>query len=1182
MPPARVLVVEDDLHTRRMIALVLTRDRMLRYRRLEVVTAANGLEGLRAFEKQTPQLLITDLLMPEMDGFELIEAVRATRAGRELPILVTSAVVRNAQVLRKLERDFDVEVQLKPFSPRLLADRVRQLLRSSPRHAGDQLPSVPVEARPSAAAPVDQPAPDSHASAGSSLPTPAKPLLTPPAQAAPSSPEDSLSSPPAADSPRSPALAPPSPALASAAPAAAPSAPFAPSPVADAAAPSAALDSPATDEPTRGEIDETSTVAALLLQLARQQRSGSLDLRRQRLRKVVHLLAGYPIFVQSNLRAETLGQLLVKRGGLSSEDHARVVELAQRERVKYGEALVRAGIKTEAEVIAELVEQTRHKLASCLRWPEGSWTFEDDPDVAHKVPNCTVDPLHTVFTGLRDGDVHAVLAKLFAGGIERRLVPLELERHGVVLREVFGSERIDALGQSPTLSEVLADEPATAMAADALVWAGLARFEALPRAEREQRAKRTPPEARTTSASSEGSPSAEAPALEALVERQETPEAVQLEGLRLSGAWAPVAEQQQRQEEDRIARALVEAAYLGLHSKSHYEVLGVIPETDTNGIEVAFKIKRQQFDLSRFRERDIGEAYAHLEEICAALDEANAVLSDPERRQRYDERELPALRAGSVQRSPALQAEELFAEGQRLLAEGDAASAMVSFERAIALDDQPEYRAQEALAYFLAEGPSPEVGAEAMVRVQAALAAAPEQPLGHVVAARISRILGAQDEALEHLREALGHEALDRAAFDLLELTLLERGDLGELEAEYRRAIFRIGSRDRAWSAALWKRLVLLYRDRLDDPESARKACDAAFRLNPSDDELRAVLRQLVDSGGSARVWPQAVLGYRALVRGAPSDVQPVLELAALHWAEGREDAAEVAAQVALWRGAEPSLLDEVVVEHETVEMPVVAGRLDQARWNKLAHPDEDPGLCGLFDVLAPLLEREDPLTAADLGLSEQGDDGDGLSPEFHAALTHACTTLDLPTPRVLTRPELGQDILAAGSTPPLLLVGNGAMQLDHRRELVFRLGRALTLLQPARRLVGWRSPELLRDYLLAALRALVAAPPDLVGPVETERSVALRRLIRADSALLEACEPWVRRLHDSPGPLDFGRWKRGAQHTAERAGLLLCGDFRTAGRVIVEVSPEAEIELADFALSELHAELRAQLGLAG
>ena len=74
--PAKILVVEDDSHARGIIETVLKRDRMLRYQRLTVISAVDGEDGLKAFRQHAPDLVITDLLMPKRDGFELIRAIR--------------------------------------------------------------------------------------------------------------------------------------------------------------------------------------------------------------------------------------------------------------------------------------------------------------------------------------------------------------------------------------------------------------------------------------------------------------------------------------------------------------------------------------------------------------------------------------------------------------------------------------------------------------------------------------------------------------------------------------------------------------------------------------------------------------------------------------------------------------------------------------------------------------------------------------------------------------------------------------------------------------------------------------------------------------------------------------------------------------------------------------------------
>jgi signal transduction histidine kinase/CheY-like chemotaxis protein len=84
----RVLVVDDDQD------FVLLLSRMLEdspVRRYQVISASNGQEGLAMIRHYQPDLVLLDLLMPDMDGFEVIERVRSTPAWRHIPIVVISA-----------------------------------------------------------------------------------------------------------------------------------------------------------------------------------------------------------------------------------------------------------------------------------------------------------------------------------------------------------------------------------------------------------------------------------------------------------------------------------------------------------------------------------------------------------------------------------------------------------------------------------------------------------------------------------------------------------------------------------------------------------------------------------------------------------------------------------------------------------------------------------------------------------------------------------------------------------------------------------------------------------------------------------------------------------------------------------------------------------------------------------
>jgi hypothetical protein len=208
----------------------------------------------------------------------------------------------------------------------------------------------------------------------------------------------------------------------------------------------------------RGSLTEK-PVARLLLEAHAGRWSGSLDLRRGKARKLVHLLDGRPIFVQSNLRAETLGQMLIRRGRLSPAQNSEAMAFAEKAGIKVGEALVRLGLMSEAEVMEELTAQTRLKLASCLSWRSGSYVIREDPKVGDKVPRCPVDPLQLVFDGLRR---HSDREEAFARLAESSQLRLSLSPSFESCRQAFvaacGDRVVEAIERSsaePTVAEVI-------------------------------------------------------------------------------------------------------------------------------------------------------------------------------------------------------------------------------------------------------------------------------------------------------------------------------------------------------------------------------------------------------------------------------------------------------------------------------------------------------------------------------------------------------------------------------------------------------------------------------------------------------------------------------------------------------------------------------------------------------
>jgi DNA-binding response OmpR family regulator len=123
MEQKRVLVVEDDAAIRRGLVDAL------QFAGYEVLQAANGDDGMAQAVRATFDLLLLDLILPGHSGFEVLEAVRATRA--TLPIIILTARGEEADRVRGLRLGADDYV-VKPFSVRELLARVEAVLRRSP------------------------------------------------------------------------------------------------------------------------------------------------------------------------------------------------------------------------------------------------------------------------------------------------------------------------------------------------------------------------------------------------------------------------------------------------------------------------------------------------------------------------------------------------------------------------------------------------------------------------------------------------------------------------------------------------------------------------------------------------------------------------------------------------------------------------------------------------------------------------------------------------------------------------------------------------------------------------------------------------------------------------------------------------------------------------------------------
>src|SRR2546430_8163510 len=139
---ADVLVVEDEPDIRHLIAHHLQREG---FRCREVST---GTEALRAVRTSIPDLIVLDLMLPEVDGLEVCRRLRSDPGTAGIPIIMLTAKSDEVDRVVGLELGADDYVA-KPFSPKELVARVRAVLRrSQPREAPRVLPAGGVTPAP--------------------------------------------------------------------------------------------------------------------------------------------------------------------------------------------------------------------------------------------------------------------------------------------------------------------------------------------------------------------------------------------------------------------------------------------------------------------------------------------------------------------------------------------------------------------------------------------------------------------------------------------------------------------------------------------------------------------------------------------------------------------------------------------------------------------------------------------------------------------------------------------------------------------------------------------------------------------------------------------------------------------------------------------------------------------------
>lgn len=120
--PIKVVCIEDEPEMIELIKLILGR------RNFELIGAVGGREGLNIVRQAKPDLVLLDLMMPDMDGWEVYQQMKADEDLRDIPVIVVTAKAQSIDKVLGLHIAKVDDYITKPFGPQELLESVRKVL----------------------------------------------------------------------------------------------------------------------------------------------------------------------------------------------------------------------------------------------------------------------------------------------------------------------------------------------------------------------------------------------------------------------------------------------------------------------------------------------------------------------------------------------------------------------------------------------------------------------------------------------------------------------------------------------------------------------------------------------------------------------------------------------------------------------------------------------------------------------------------------------------------------------------------------------------------------------------------------------------------------------------------------------------------------------------------------------
>ncbi|MCP4446507.1 MAG: hypothetical protein GY811_14350, partial [Myxococcales bacterium] len=415
-------------------------------------------------------------------------------------------------------------------------------------------------------------------------------------------------------------------------------------------------------------------------------------------------------------------------------------------------------------------------------------------------------------------------------------------------------------------------------------------------------------------------------------------------------------------------------------------------------------------------------------------------------------------------------------------------------------------------------------------------------------------------------------------ALAAIEALYLARGEHRELDRLYRRLLFHIGKHANSEGAIIWRRMGDLHKHYLRNSDQALLAYEEAYKRNPDDEELQAIINELrTGGGGSLFEECDALVSHW---REAPSVWDPIRSVYANAESGNQFDASFLAASALV-------ASNQATAEHQGAFgrfrprfLLRAQKRIGSKQWEELLHEGDFALVGALYAHLSDTIAEQYPAVETQEEVAQADEVPDAsLSPQFRATRTCVANILGVSEPAIYSRADYGHSIHVAPLGTPVLLAGYDAVTCTDKIELAYRLARAMSYLRPGRAIVSRCPSRVLKNAMMACytLVAPNAVVPDPEGGI-AELRAAIQKL--DETSQYQALELVAHISHEHP-TLNLSQWTRDLARTADRCGLLVCGDLPLSLRCLGEpIHSKAAIELLGFGLSSHHLRLRSNMGL--